>query len=169
MEGPTTTMATIKGRCKRICSNKTSQTFSEIIISLASVSFLLAAFTLSELPLPPQNFRLDSRTSDTFTVKWDFVKLSKSFELVTTKSSSNNSKNSRTITKSSQHNLATVDGLQPDTKYLIKIRTRSLTGFGNFTDQLEIKTMTSGNYKSVSFFIFRAKRMIGKQVIVDSR
>ena len=102
------------------------------------------------LPLPPQNFRLDTRTSNTITVKWDSSdKLIKNFELIIT--SKNNF--TRTVNKLSQYNLAIVDGLLPATNYIIKIRTRSLAGFSNFTDPIEIRTMGSGMYDIFTKYI----------------
>ena len=102
------------------------------------------------LPLPPQDFRLDTRTSNAFTVRWDSSdKLIKKFELIVTSDNL-----TRTINKLSTHNLATVDGLKPDTKYMIRIRTRSLTGLSNFTDPLEVRTMGSGMWPYTTHIAF---------------
>ena len=135
--------------------------------------------SIPELPLPPKNLRLDSRTSDSFTLSWDHVRLSESYELVVMTSPETNALNTTkdnsttTTTKTNDYitinagessaaggggrTLSIVDNLKPDTTYWVKIRTRSLTGFGNYSQPaFEITTMRSGiqHYRPWIEFVF---------------
>eukprot|EP00111_Clytia_hemisphaerica_P000770 TCONS_00002265-protein len=88
------------------------------------------------LPSPPKHLIVKASEPNEIMLTWQPVSKATHYEIEITYPDGSK----KIISKSSRFNIAVIDGLKSKTEYGAKIRTRSLTGVSNFTDQITVST-----------------------------